>query len=67
MESYTVYQWRKHRKVSRAQFYVLLRRGIAPETYTVGDRRYISDEADVRWVRRMEDQQRTGTHEPCRG
>lgn len=58
MESYTVAEWCRRRKISRAQFYVLLRRGEAPESYMVGDRRYVSDEADARWVRRMEALQR---------
>jgi predicted DNA-binding transcriptional regulator AlpA len=45
----TVEEWCAARRLSRAMFYKLLRTGRAPVTYTVGTRRFISEEADAAW------------------
>lgn len=39
---------------SRAQFYVLVKRGEAPRTYNIGKLVRISPEADAAWTRQQE-------------
>jgi predicted DNA-binding transcriptional regulator AlpA len=41
--------------ISRAHFYNLKKRGLAPKTLMVGRRRLVSDEAAAEWRRSMED------------
>jgi len=55
-QSYTIDQWCKNRKVSRAMFYVLDQRNQAPRTHFVGKKRLISDQADRDWLRAREDE-----------
>ena len=52
---YTVKTFCLAHQMSRAQLYVLWRRGEGPKTYTVGRRRYISLAAAAEWVCRNED------------
>jgi len=52
--SFTINTWTKHRQLSRATFYNLESEGKAPRTYSVGNRRYISPQADEDWVRARE-------------
>jgi hypothetical protein len=42
--------------VSRAQFYQLLKAGLAPKTFFVGRRRFITVDAAREWLARMEKQ-----------
>jgi Zn-dependent peptidase ImmA (M78 family) len=49
-DSFSIQEWCKHRRLSRAMFYLLDQRGLAPRTYYVGARRFISDEADAAWL-----------------
>jgi Zn-dependent peptidase ImmA (M78 family) len=49
-DSFSINEWCKHRRISRAMFYLLDQQGLAPKTYYVGARRFISDEADVAWL-----------------
>lgn len=46
------------RKISRAQFYQLIKKGMGPESYTAGRGRYVSAAADRRWEERMEELER---------
>ena len=46
--------WCRDRDVSIARFYELDQAGLAPRTYRVGSRRYISNQADAEWQARME-------------
>jgi len=52
--SYTISEWCALRRISRAQFYVLDNDGLAPKTYNVGLRRYISPNADAEWLAQRE-------------
>ena len=49
-ESFTVDEWCRHRKLSRAMFYKMQKLGLAPLTYYVGNRQRISPEADRAWI-----------------
>jgi hypothetical protein len=49
-ESFTVSEWCKRRRISRAMLYKLLAQGLGPATYFVGNRRYVSSEADAAWL-----------------
>ena len=49
--SFSVEEWCRHRKLSRATFYELAQEGKAPKSYRVGCRRYISAEGDAAWLR----------------
>jgi predicted DNA-binding transcriptional regulator AlpA len=40
--------------ISRAHFYNLRKRGLAPKTLTAGRRRLVSDESAAEWRRQME-------------
>lgn len=44
----------KDHAISRAHFYNLEKRGLAPKTLRVGRRRLVSDEAALEWRRMME-------------
>ena len=48
--SFTVNEWCSQRKISPAMYYKLRQFGQAPDSYLVGGRRYISAEADARWL-----------------
>ena len=52
---YTVKTFCLAHQMSRAQLYVLWRRGEGPKTYTIGRRRYISLAAAAEWVCRNEE------------
>jgi predicted DNA-binding transcriptional regulator AlpA len=41
--------------ISRAHFYNLQKRGVAPKTFRAGRRRLVSDEAAEKWRRSMEE------------
>jgi hypothetical protein len=49
-ESFTVSEWCEYRRISRAMLYKLLAEGLGPATYFVGNRRYVSSEADAAWL-----------------
>jgi hypothetical protein len=51
---YTIEEFCVAHRISRAYFYVLLRSGNGPKTYTAGRRRYISLQAAAAWVRHNE-------------
>ena len=50
MNSFTVSEWCEYRRISRAMLYKLLAAGLGPATYFVGNRRYVSSEADAAWL-----------------
>jgi hypothetical protein len=52
--AYSIVEFCRAHRVSRAFFYVLLKRGDAPKVMTVGRRRLVSDEAAKDWRQRME-------------
>lgn len=54
--SYPIGEWCELRHVSRSQFYELAKQGLAPATYKVGRRRYISADADRAWQTACETQ-----------
>ena len=60
-ESYTVSEWCALRRLSRAMLYKLLAAGLGPATYFVGNRRYVSSEADAAWLAAREAEARTET------
>ena len=49
-ESFTVSEWCQRRRISRAMLYKLWAKGLGPATYYVGNRRYVSSEADAVWL-----------------
>jgi hypothetical protein len=49
-ESFTVQEWCEHRRISRAMAYLLWSKGLGPATYFVGNRRYVSAQADAAWL-----------------
>jgi hypothetical protein len=51
---YTIKGFCLAHRISKAQLYVLLRRGEGPKTYTIGRRRYISLDAATAWISRNE-------------
>ena len=54
--SYTIQEWCDRRRISRAMFYVLDAKGLAPRSHYAGARRLISDEADAEWVQAREEE-----------
>jgi hypothetical protein len=48
--SFTVDEWRQHRRISRAQAYKLWAQNRGPKFYCIGSRRYISTESDAAWL-----------------
>jgi hypothetical protein len=52
--SYTIAEWCALRRISRAMFYKLDGRGLAPKTHNVGVKRLISPQADAEWLRARE-------------
>jgi hypothetical protein len=52
--SFTINEWCRHRKISRAKFYELDKRGLAPKTHYIDSKRIISPIADVEWLRQRE-------------
>jgi len=52
--AYLIAEFCRAHRVSRAFFYVLLKRGDAPKVMKVGKRRLVSDEAAKDWRQRME-------------
>jgi hypothetical protein len=48
--SYTLNEWLKHRRISRSMYYKLTKFGLAPDSYLVGNSRYITAEADAAWL-----------------
>jgi hypothetical protein len=54
--AYTIAQFcRLHGGLSKATFYNLRKRGLAPRTFVVGRRRFVSVEASEEWRRSMEE------------
>lgn len=53
-QSFTKAEWRKARGISTGRHYELERAGLAPKTYRIASREYISKEADAEWLKRME-------------
>jgi hypothetical protein len=54
--AYTIAQFcRLHGGLSKATFYNLRKRGLAPKTFVVGRRRLVSVEASEEWRRSMEE------------
>jgi hypothetical protein len=54
--AYTIAQFcRLHAGLSKATFYNLRKRGLAPKTFVVGRRRLVSVEAAEKWRRSMEE------------
>jgi predicted DNA-binding transcriptional regulator AlpA len=53
-ESFTIDEWCRARRMSRAMFYQLQARGDAPRTYRVGRQQRISPAADAEWVAKRE-------------
>lgn len=51
---FSIPEWCEHNRISRSLFYILDRRGEAPQTFRVGKRRLISPEADIEWRRERE-------------
>ena len=52
--AYSIAEFCRAHRVSRAFFYVLQKRGNAPKVMKVGRRRIVSEEAAEAWRRRME-------------
>jgi hypothetical protein len=52
--SFTIAEWCKHRRISRAMFYKLKNQGRGPRTHGVGVKQLISPEADADWLRERE-------------
>jgi hypothetical protein len=52
--TYSISEFCRAHRVSKAFFYVLLKRGDAPKIMKVGKRTLVSDEAAEAWRRRME-------------
>lgn len=52
--SFTIPEWCKYRRISRAMFYKLAEQGLAPATHNAGAKRLISAEADARWLAERE-------------
>jgi hypothetical protein len=52
--AYTVPEWCKARGISRGRFHELEQADLAPRTYAVASKKYISHQADAEWQRRME-------------
>lgn len=51
MQTFTIAEWCEMRKISRAYFYVLAKRGEAPKTIRFGARSVrITAEADAAWL-----------------
>jgi hypothetical protein len=48
--SFKLNEWCDHRRVSRSMFYKLQKLGLAPDSYLVGNSRYITAEADGAWL-----------------
>jgi excisionase family DNA binding protein len=59
-DAYTIDEWCRRHRLSRATFYNLLRRGEAPRVMKVGIRTLISREASDEWRRRLEAELRPG-------
>ena len=53
--SMTLREWLDYRRVSRASYYNMLKQGNAPMTYFVGNKRFISQEADRAWLAQREE------------
>lgn len=53
-QSFTKAEWRKARGISTGRHYELERAGLAPQTYSIASKEYISKEADAEWLKRME-------------
>lgn len=60
--AYTVESFCTAHHIARSYFYILKRRGKAPETYKLGRRTYISGEAAAAWRRRMQNETSGSSH-----
>jgi hypothetical protein len=61
--AYTVDEWCTRRRLCRASFYKLLKQGKGPRTYYVGNRQYISADADAAWQAERENESRVSVTE----
>ena len=52
--SFSIAEWCRHRRVSVSMYYKMKAEGWAPRTMSVGDRQFISAEADDSWARERE-------------
>jgi predicted DNA-binding transcriptional regulator AlpA len=52
--AYSIDQFCNIHSISRAEFYLLLKKGLAPTTMRVGRRRLVSIESAKEWRQRME-------------
>lgn len=50
MQSFTIDEFCKRHRISRAQFYILQHRGEAPSTFLVGKRPRISEDQERAWI-----------------
>jgi hypothetical protein len=57
--SFTLREWCDHRRKSMAMFYKIAGQGLAPKTYYVGSRQFVSEEADQAWAREREAENQT--------
>jgi predicted DNA-binding transcriptional regulator AlpA len=62
--AYSIAEFCRAHGVSKAFFYVLLKRGDAPDIMSVGKRRLVAHEAAEAWRRRMES---SAANQPTRG
>lgn len=56
LQSFSVYEFCKAHRISKAMLYKLLKLGLAPKIYKVGSRTLISIEAAANWRSQMEKQ-----------
>lgn len=52
--SYSFDEWCRGHGFSRSQGYALLAKGLGPVTFTIGNRRQVSFQADADWIKRRE-------------
>lgn len=52
--AFTVPEWCEARCISRGRYHELEVAGLAPRTYAVASKKYISQQADAEWQQRME-------------
>jgi predicted DNA-binding transcriptional regulator AlpA len=54
-QAYSVHEFCKAHGISRAHFYNLKKRGLAPKTFVAGRRRLVADQSAADWRRSMEE------------
>lgn len=65
MFSYTINEWCKMHRISRGQFYILQKRGMAPATFRIGKLVRISEEANRFWMQTQESGSVDPYHTKC--